>query len=202
MYFESRKQYCYTFPILTFAHRSLSCLCKWPFLTCWLVHSSPLSTGQWCRALREWYTLRNSSCWLGVQKWGIRSWRGKKYLSMQEEVLLAEWGTLSDRKWLMNRDSNINKPANQMRWLFQEDSHQDKNQVVGKGRDGYDHQRDGLDQVSAKLSNTSQVSQVTVRHYSPETLTMHKLKILHCHKHRNWNSTKIYTNLWEWVTKR
>lgn len=85
----------------------------------------------------------------------------------------------------MNRDSNINKPANQMRWLFQEDSHQDKNQVVGKGRDGYDHQRDGLDQVSAKLSNTSQVIQVTVRHYSPETLTMHKLKILHCHKHRN-----------------
>lgn len=67
---------------LTLAHRSSRWICSLPFLTSQLLSLSPLSTGQWWRALREWYTARNSTCCRGVQKWGIRSWRGKKYLAV------------------------------------------------------------------------------------------------------------------------
>lgn len=39
------------------------------------------------------------------------------------------------------------------RWMktSERDLHQDENQVVGKGRDGYHHKRDGLEQISTKL---------------------------------------------------
>lgn len=161
---------------LTLAHRSLSRVCSWPSLTRWLVFSSPLSTGQWCRALREWYTPWNSTCCLGVQKWGIRSWRGKKYLAVnsgdgsRERRDTWEWRENMYQQGQDRKEEPIRcrtqcgiKKNITKRWLFQSNSHQDKNQVVGKGRDGYHHQRNGLDQVSAKLQDKCKVNKATRR---------------------------------------
>lgn len=49
------------------------------------------------------------------------------------------------------------------RWLFRSNSHQDKNQVVGKGWDRDHHQRKGLDHASAELQNKCKVSKATIR---------------------------------------
>lgn len=65
---------------LTLMHRSLRRPCSWLSLTLVLARSSPLSTCQWCWTLWEWYTPRNSISCARVQKWGISSWRGKRYL--------------------------------------------------------------------------------------------------------------------------
>lgn len=44
-------------------------------------------------------------------------------------------------------------PTGVGRWLSIRNSHQDKNQVVGKGRDGDQHQWNGLDHIPAKLQH-------------------------------------------------
>lgn len=177
---------------LTLAHRSIRRFCNCLSLTCRLVFSSPLSTGPWCRALREWYSARNSTCCLGVQKWGIRSWRGKKYLAVNRRgwQQREKGHTWSDGKIWINKGQNSNKDPTHCRtkcsfkrninyyqsfqnalvimnqrvtseigdWRFQSNLHQDKNQVVGKGRDRYHHQRNGLEHVSAKLRKQSKAA--------------------------------------------
>lgn len=79
--------------LLTLAHRSFRRFC--PSLSGRLVFCSPLRTGRWCRALTQWYNPRNSTRCAGVQKWGIRSWRGKKYLAVSRETQAA----MGERVW-------------------------------------------------------------------------------------------------------
>lgn len=82
-------------PFLTFTQRSFRRLISGAFLIRTLERSSSVSTGLWCWALRELYSARNSKCCLGVQKWGMRSWRGKKYLGTGEHThtgMMGDYG--------------------------------------------------------------------------------------------------------------